>query len=103
MRYNDYENDPIANGDPWSAICSRGDLDPSSPYAGGCYDTKVTSYSMMTKNFGAEIINGPTSQGLSPFSWSTSGLSDSNDHYGQPDEYNFEFEFVKPSKFITNE
>ena len=26
MRYNDYLNDPYAMGNPFSAICSRGDL-----------------------------------------------------------------------------
>ena len=26
MRYNDYLNDPYAMGNPYSAICSRGDL-----------------------------------------------------------------------------
>ncbi len=26
MRYNDFEHDPYAHGDPWNAICSRGDL-----------------------------------------------------------------------------
>ena len=26
MRYNDYLNDPYALGNPYSAICSRGDL-----------------------------------------------------------------------------
>ncbi len=26
MRYNDFEHDPYSHGDPWNAICSRGDL-----------------------------------------------------------------------------
>jgi hypothetical protein len=102
MRYNDYQNDPVANGDPWSAICSRGDLSPSSPSASGCYDTKVTSFEYM-KEMKAEIVNGPTAQGLPPFSWATSGLASSNDHYGQPDEYNFEFELVQPSSFLMGD
>merc|ERR1712146_674972 len=41
MRYNDYKNDPYAKGDPYNAICSRGDLESDSPSPGGCYDTKV--------------------------------------------------------------
>lgn len=41
MRYNNYKNDPYSEGDPGNAICSRFDLEPSSPAAAGCYDTKV--------------------------------------------------------------
>ena len=26
LRYNDYQHDPYAAGDPYNAICSRGDL-----------------------------------------------------------------------------
>jgi len=40
MRYNNFENDPYANGNPGYAICSRFDLG-SNPVAAGCIDTKV--------------------------------------------------------------
>ena len=82
-----------------NAICSRGDL-RSSPVADGGYDTKVSSVNLLTSStsnkssllIGAHIINGPTSQNLPPFQWSTSGLTDR--HVGQPDVFLFEFEYV---------
>ena len=84
-----------------NAICSRGDL-RSSPYADGGYDTKVSSVNLLTtptstpRNstllMAAHIINGPTSQNLPPFQWSTSGLTDR--HVGHPDVFLFDFEYV---------
>jgi hypothetical protein len=38
LRANDYNTDPYSGGNPWNAICSRGDLVGDD---GGCYDTKV--------------------------------------------------------------
>lgn len=92
----DYKTDPLSGGDPMNAICSRGDL-RSSPYADGGYDTKVSSVNMLTNAsnslvMAAYIINGPTSQNLPPFVWSTSGLTDR--HVGHPDVFKFEFEYV---------
>jgi len=46
LRYNDFKNDPFSGGSPYGAICSRGDLDPNYPRAGGCYDTKVTNFEL---------------------------------------------------------
>ncbi|EDQ90028.1 uncharacterized protein MONBRDRAFT_20946 [Monosiga brevicollis MX1] len=89
MRYNDYKNDPYAKGDPYNAICSRGDLESDSPSPGGCYDTKVTTYSMALK-LQSQVINGPTtSHGLPPFSWSQFPNAS---HLGMPEVFNFTFE-----------
>ena len=41
MRSNDFHNDPYSHGNPFNAICSRGDL-ANPPHTGGCYDTKVS-------------------------------------------------------------
>lgn len=41
-------------------MCGRGDLDPSYPDARGCYDTKVTSWSLAVNVMAAEAVNGPT-------------------------------------------
>ena len=92
----DFQTDPLSGNDPWNAICSRGDL-ATSPYAGGGYDTKVTATSLLKDSegrllMGANIINGPTSQGQVAFTWSTSGFTDR--HLGQPDTFQFEFESV---------
>ena len=138
LRYNDYVNDPLAEGNPMNAICSRGDLKKENPSAGGCYDTKVSSYQLLYPNsptsstssssspsssskqegedqkakiktmsekkveerqeekqdfvHKAYVINGPTSQGLPPFKW-TSEWDDS--HVDLPYAYTFEFELMK--------
>ena len=43
------------------AICSRGDLrSGGNASAGGCYDTKVTSYKYGAMQIKAEAINGPS-------------------------------------------
>ena len=78
-------------------MAARGDLDTSSPYAGGGYDTKITTWSHLVSDspsLEANIINGPTYQDQEPFSWSSSGLGDTNVHLGQPDVFKFEFEMV---------
>lgn len=96
MRYNNYKEDPYAAGDPMKAICSRGDL---AGFAGGCYDTKATSYSM-AQSMQASVINGPTvgNGNLPPFSWSEDGgkYSKSASHVGQPETFDFVFETVSP-------
>ena len=43
-----------------NSICSRGDLLPKPEY-GGCYDSKVTHYSMAMQQM-AHACNGPTHQ-----------------------------------------
>ena len=94
LRYNDYKNDPYSGGSPFGAICSRGDLSSSKPTAGGCYDTKVTSFTMF-KRGQAQIINGPTTSGgiLPPFAWE--GAFEKDAHVGMPDVFNFSFQEVK--------
>lgn len=105
MRFNQFQTDPYADQDPWGAIAARGDLDASSPYGGGGYDTKVTSASLFfgttdekekdsaaSGKMQATIVNGPTAQDQKPFQWSSSGLPDK--HLGQPDVFDFEFELV---------
>ncbi|KAJ1420480.1 phospholipase B-like protein [Ochromonadaceae sp. CCMP2298] len=90
MRYNQFQTDVYAEGDAWGAIAARGDLN-KAPYAGGGYDTKVTSGGMFVKSQ-VSVVNGPTSQDQAPFRWSTSGLNDS--HVGQPDVFDFQFELI---------
>jgi hypothetical protein len=90
MRQNKWKTDPLAEGSPENAICSRGDLVSSRPDAGGCYDTKASSYDMFHRAVPlAHTINGPTHQdGNPPFSWTQFP----NDHHlGLPDVYNFDF------------
>ncbi|XP_059142725.1 phospholipase B-like [Physella acuta] len=94
MRENDYKNDPYSGGLPTGAICARGDLDKKNPRASGCYDTKVSDYSMAMR-LQADIINGPTlGNDLPAFSWS--GIFANQSHIGLPDIYNFSFVRTKP-------
>lgn len=103
MRYNEWQTDPYSGGSAWGAICARGDLEPGeNPYPGGGYDTKITTWSQLTATntddlLGASIVNGPTAQDQEPFRWSTSGLGDSNNHFGMPDLFDFKFENVHAS------
>jgi len=117
LRYNDYKNDPYSfDGkaqNPMYAICSRGDLAPSkkdshgpafigtSGSAGGCYDTKVTSYLHGFFNQSAEAINGPTrgngGKAFEPFAWAEQhGLYANHPHQGLPDVFDFDFIQIKP-------
>lgn len=59
---NEQRADPFAI-DPWMAVCSRGDLDPSGQALEGCYDSKVSSAKVALTVGGAWIINGPTTGG----------------------------------------
>jgi len=93
MRYNNYKNDPISNGDPGKAICSRFDLEAENPSPGGCYDTKVTNYKMFSQ-FTSEAINGPTTvNNIPPFAWSKFA---NRSHVGLPPVYNFDFVTMNP-------
>ena len=88
MRYNDFHNDPISAGDPYAAICSRGDLAQSGgPF--GCTDTKVISYSLFQSGT-AYILNGPTTNGgvLPAFNWAQ---YPETVHSGQPELFDFDF------------
>lgn len=88
-----------SNGNPLNAICGRGDLDPKKPRAYGCYDTKVADF-RMAQQLLAEGIVGPAGQesGLQPFNWASAAPSLYNvSHVGEPDEFAFSFEVLKPS------
>lgn len=54
----------LSHHDPANAICSRMDLrTDGTGSANGCYDTKVTSSSML-RAMRAEALNGPTTNGV---------------------------------------
>jgi len=90
MRYNQYQTDIYAEGDPWGAIAARGDLS-ARPYCGGGYDTKITTMTML-KETQISVVNGPTSQDQAPFQWSKTNFTDV--HEGQPDVFDFQFELI---------
>ena len=106
-------SDPFA-ADAWGAICSRGGLVPGNKAAfEGCYDSKVTSATMMRESGGIFAINGPTAQRQPAFGWSSaemgrnaSGFSSLLNaaqpapskvkHLGQPDLFDFQYEMFIP-------
>eukprot|EP00882_Tetradesmus_deserticola_P007826 GHRQ01008238.1.p1 GENE.GHRQ01008238.1~~GHRQ01008238.1.p1 ORF type:complete len:602 (+),score=264.47 GHRQ01008238.1:263-1807(+) len=89
MRYNDFQNDALSNGQPVASVCSRGDLAKKGAIPKGCYDTKVSSYSMALA-MESEVVGGPTAQGQPEFEWGDNW--DGFAHRGMPDRYNFRFE-----------
>ncbi|XP_067030822.1 phospholipase B-like 1 isoform X2 [Acropora muricata] len=95
LRYNDFPHDPYSDKNPYNSICGRGDLlIPSDSSPSGCYDTKVTDYSM-AKDLIADAISAPTYQGLPVFCWSN--FSFPIKHVGLPDCYDFDFVTMKPT------
>ncbi|KAF6260696.1 laminin A [Scenedesmus sp. NREL 46B-D3] len=89
MRYNDYQNDAFSNGQPVASVCARGDLAKKGAIPKGCYDTKVSSYSMALA-MESEVVGGPTAQGQPAFQWGSKW--DVFAHRGMPDRYDFKFE-----------
>eukprot|EP00301_Raphidiophrys_heterophryoidea_P026697 c9280_g1_i1.p1 GENE.c9280_g1_i1~~c9280_g1_i1.p1 ORF type:complete len:582 (+),score=118.61 c9280_g1_i1:45-1790(+) len=101
LRSNNFQTDPYSfDGqiqNPRWAICARGDL--GAPVkAGGCYDTKVTSYLLGAQNLTTHIISGPTTNegSLPAFSWLAAPFN-SKPHTGLPTEYNFDWLEIHPS------
>lgn len=93
IRYNQYQTDELAGGDPYNSICSRKDLRTSSASTSGGVDGKVTSYSRMMKLTNEPLvaaINGPTHDDQPVFQWSGSKW-ESQVHLGQPDVFDFEY------------
>ena len=94
MRYNDYKNDALQNGNPSWAIMSRYDLEPMSnhPSPFGGYDSKLCNLDMLY-TMSARVQAGPTHDDLPPFSW--------NDwpqymHDGLPITYDFDWITITP-------
>ena len=91
MRYNNYQNDPIEDNNPFWAICSRGDLSSSGASPVGCYDSKVSNLSMLI-NMQASVINGPTYDDLPPFDWTD---WPEYPHDGIPDLMKFDWQWMQ--------
>ncbi|CUG94263.1 phospholipase B, putative [Bodo saltans] len=93
IQYNDYEHDPISQGNPLYAIASRVDLTPSSiggAQAFGAIDGKVSSYASFLDFQKVHAFSGPTPQ-QSTFSFSTTTASLSGPHQGVPPTFNFSY------------
>ncbi|CAJ0941033.1 unnamed protein product, partial [Mesorhabditis belari] len=103
MRSNDYTNDPLSRCDcdpPYSAenaISCRSELNPRTgtyPFDAlghrdhGATDMKLTNY-RLHKKLRFQAISGPTSDSVPVFDWSTSDLSKTVPHEGQPTRWEF--------------
>jgi len=98
MRSNGYgTKDPLSEGHPLAAVCGRGDLAPIAPVAKGCYDSKVSTYSLASGGrMESEAVNGPTrgdGESLPAFEWRK--FPDIV-HHGHPEKFDFLFERMSP-------
>jgi len=92
LRYNNWKNDPLSDGNPGNQISSRFDLvppgpPPPNPYlAFGGIDSKGTNSALV--NAGVSLAqSGPTHDSVPAFSWSANNWS--VQHVGLPDTFNF--------------
>lgn len=72
LRYNNYQSDPLAKGDPiLGSISSRGDLRQGAPVAFGGVDTKALSFRQCFGQPGMAVIaeSGPTHDQEAVFDW----------------------------------
>jgi hypothetical protein len=88
MRYNDYEQDPISNGNPLYAIASRVDLDPEQPQCFGALDAKISSYSLWKAGQTIVTQSGPTQQ-QPVFEFNNTLAPDCGLHAGMPEVFRF--------------
>jgi len=93
INYNDWENDPLSEGDACDAIACRRDLesDVSSRYPAGGLDGKASSVLSATSQ-SSPIIHarlGPTNDDQPYFCWSQ--LKQTYVHVGHPDCFNFDW------------
>jgi hypothetical protein len=93
ITYNDWEHDPLSEGDPCHAIACRRDLEPTAAdvYPSGAVDAKVSS---VLRALAADLPQvdmrlGPTNDQQPTFCWSTLQSSDTFVHLGQPDCFDF--------------
>lgn len=94
MRFNQYQTDPLSEGNPGFAISSRFDLAKKDAMPFGGIDSKVTSTKLAPK---AWAQCGPTHEGQTPFSWKNSAFGDWP-HFDMPDTFDFPFFLMNPDK-----
>lgn len=97
IQYNDFQHDPISQGNPLYAIASRVDLTPVSMGGAqtfGALDAKVSSYSMFKS--GKQILawSGPTPQ-QPIFSFLNTTAAVLGPHAGVPETFNFGFKVFR--------
>ena len=94
LQYNDYQHDPISQGNPVYAISARGDLSATGPSSFGGLDCKVSNIPMM-KNLQTLAFSGPTPQ-QPVFDFSTTKARIGGSHIGVPNAFNFSWVTYSP-------
>jgi hypothetical protein len=90
MQYNDFQNDPISQGNPWYAVAARQDLSGVFPQCFGAIDAKVTSWQMYATGREVLAYSGPTPQ-QPPFGFNnrTDGLAGCQPAQGIPATFDY--------------
>ena len=92
LRYNQFESDPVAKGDPCKQLACRADLnkDSAARAAFGALDAKYTS-SAHVRADRMVVISSPTYDDQPPFEWSRLDrkLEEAHPHEGHPDRFRF--------------
>ncbi|MEM7296030.1 MAG: hypothetical protein AAF330_05300, partial [Pseudomonadota bacterium] len=91
MQYNDYENDPISQGNAMYAIASRGDKKARGATAFGAIDAKISNIALADQGI-INAFSGPTPQ-QGPFSFDTRDV-DVGPHAGVPKAPSFNWQWL---------
>lgn len=103
MRYNQFQTDPIAHGDPCAQPACRSDLvaSPAKATAFGATDAKYTS-SKHVRAGQTVIVMGPTHDDQPVFDWrSAPELAAAVPHEGHPQRYDFDWMVVGPDMAVS--
>jgi len=95
LRYNNWKNDPLSDGNPGNQISSRFDLVPPGPPPPNPYLARAPFGGIDSKGTNSALVNagvslaqsGPTHDSVPAFSWSANNWS--VQHVGLPDTFNF--------------
>jgi hypothetical protein len=104
MRYNDWQHDPLAQGNSGNAVASRFDLvnqtHVANPWlvanAFGGTDSKIASASATLQDFRAWAISGPTYYQQPVFTWDSKWANVT--HLGHPTTFFFDWQFFGNEK-----
>ena len=94
MRYNDWQNDPLSEGNAANQIAARYDLITNTPpgqmtaSAGGSIDAKLTSSALLAEG-NVWAVAGPTYTNQPVFTWDSKW--NDQPHEGQPTVFKFDY------------
>lgn len=95
LRYNMFQKDPLAEGQPCNQLACRGDL-KKVPDAVGAIDGKYTTHARVGRGQ-TVVVSGPTHDDQSVFDWrSVPAEVASEPHVGQPQRFDFDWVTMGP-------